>query len=415
MPSLLHQTLNSIVPDLNAVSRRSGTDGWWLLWEARATLGTRPDRPGLHFEIDGGVRAERLAGPVGANAFRFAVGAGPAEAIALARGPERRLLPSWDQLISLMADELLVTHRSAAQDLVDRVAGDSEKGPNPNTLETLGRARILTGPGIEPCVDFNIGHRIRVHSGPPHRTGVALYAPGELPPAAAAGSWIRQGTAEPLGQDCVERVVLSSEAAGWAAHELGHAALEKAVRRPDQLGIQLIDDPRRAPWPVGFQFDDRGSAARKADIGLGMEAPYRRPSVREQAAPALSFTSLTVKGGNRCERRDLDPGTIFVDSARAGRFDSATGIIALEALRFYRTKKDGTLGDTGHSGLVVLNERSWQRVIEVADEPRAKPEPALCTRAGAVNAVMVGAPTIVLEPARLIPLNDNRDGGNQGY
>jgi hypothetical protein len=87
----------------------------------------------------------------------------------------------------------------------------------------------------------------------------------------------------------------------------------------------------------------------------------------------------------------------------------------LEARRFYRVKKDGTLGDTGHSGLVVLNERSWQRVIEVADEPQAKPEPALCTRAGAVNAVMVGAPTIVLEPARLIPLNDNRNGGNQGY
>ncbi len=415
MSSLLYQTLVNIVPSLNAVSRRSGTDGWQLLWEARATLGTPSNRPGLHFEIDGGVRAERLTGPGGGNAFRFAVGAGPAVAIALAQGRGRRLLPSWDQLISLMVDELVVKHRSAAQDLANRDAGDSEKGPNPNTLETLGRARILTGPGIEPCVEFSIGHRIRVHPDPPDRTGVALYAPGELPPVAETGSWIRQGSAEPLTHDCVERVVLSSEVAGWAAHELGHAALEKAVRRPDQLGIQLTDDPRRAPWPVGFQFDDHGSAARQADIGLGVEAPYRRPSVRERAAPALSFTSLKVTGDHRCTRRDLDPGTIFVDSARAGRFDSATGIIVLEARRFYRIKKDGTLGDTGHSGLVMLNERSWQRVIEVADEPQAKPEPALCTRAGAVNAVMVGAPTIVLEPARLIPLNDNRDGGNQGY
>lgn len=414
MPNLLLQTLREIVPKLNDASRSSGWGGWRLLWEARATVRSNAHRAGLYLEIDGGARVERIEPSAPGPAFRFAVGAGPLGALELASSAVGSPMPSWDDLISQLATELINAHHRAIHDLAGGSQDAESLGPNDNALETLGRARVLTSPDVEPCVDVSIGHRLQSGPGQFRREPALLFGPGTPPPRFDVDLWGLHGSSSSLSQEQVGPVVLSSQAAGWAAHELGHAALENAFRLPPDLGLQLLDDPQQAPWPAGFLIDDHGHSARRLELNLGATASYRRPSVRDRAIPSMTFTSIVLNQHRQLRQSDLELGTIVVDSVRAGRFDSLSKLIVLEARRFYRVKADGTLGDTGHAGLVVLDEASWRGVMEVLEGPRYRPELALCTRAGAMNAVMVGAPTIVLEPARLIPLNHSQDGGNQG-
>jgi hypothetical protein len=244
---------------------------------------------------------------------------------------------------------------------------------------------------------------------------VALTGIDEEPPPFDDLSGVEAG--DPQGVEIAETagcVLLGSQAAAWAAHELAHALIEGCVAVPDRLAVRVLDEPGSAPWPVGFAIDDVGQAASRTDLTAGDPPHLRRPSIRDWALPALSSTRLEVKSGKQISAASLPHGLFRIDRVRAGRFDAATRTMLLEASELYRLDTSGTATRATGNWLIVIEEEGWRGVSEVVGLPAQPPEPALCTRVGALNAVMVGAPTITLEPARLIPLKSRWRGLIQG-
>lgn len=210
------------------------------------------------------------------------------------------------------------------------------------------------------------------------------------------------------------RLVLLPPAAGWAAHELGHAALETGVPAELASEIELVDDPRSAPHPAGFTVDDVGRPADRCCLigGAGGQPAFRRSSIREAAVPAMSATALLPRRSTSAA--DIDANTVAVVEARAGRYDAPSGLTVLEVPRLFRWGQGDLIAIDDRPYALLIPFAAWQRVQTVVGAPLFSAEQAVCTRVGAVNAVMVGAPTITLEPVRLIPLRSPWHAANEG-
>ncbi|MDQ7008046.1 MAG: hypothetical protein Q9Q40_12510 [Acidobacteriota bacterium] len=192
-------------------------------------------------------------------------------------------------------------------------------------------------------------------------------------------------------------VVLEPEAAGWWVHEMAHAAMESAaIRAPNAAGLRIVDDPGAAPWPAGFRVDDRGCPARRAVLwdahgSASSVEPgrWRSASVRQSPQPLLSCTRL--EWDPSVPRMDPPAdGALWIRAIDAGRFDPLSGEILLAGKT-----------STGEDVLLMCTpEQAWRRARVCRGGTRDSQQMAACSRQGLTLPVMVGAPTLVLEPLR---------------
>lgn len=359
------------------------------LWELRGALRVTPGRGTATLAADGGWRLEW--GPDRARRWCFAIGAGPAAALrARSATPARRSLDpaGWKAALDALGEALREEHR--------RLGPEAAAG-----CEVHIRWRAWRRGAADPQAAVDRG--VRVHQ--PGETEGADANPKERADTrdrpGGTGRW-----SGPL--------VLLPRAAGWWVHEMGHAALESATRLapvPADHGFEIIDDPRAGPWPAGFSIDDAGERARPARLwdarGPRTPAPrgrWRRPSVREAAEPALSVTRLVGSvEGSGVAWSDLPCGTPVATAVRAGRYDPASGTIALELEGVGQVgNQPGRAGSARAVALIEPAEgwRSLRPMAAAPDEETARF--AVCSRQGATVSVMVGAPTIVLDAVQVL-------------
>ena len=370
-----------------------------LLWELRATLRGETGDGTPSVASDGGWRAEW--GPERGRRWRFVVGAGPqASILAGRRTPGRRWLDprGWDAAVSAMDGALRLEFgslRSAADALAAaRAAGSGPLGRV--AIEIHLRWRAWRRGDAAPRHAEDRGFRL-----------VLRGSDGGTPPAEGLDGAGRPGTRPgPL--------VLLAPAAGWWVHEMGHAALESAPENGPvraSHGLAIVDDPVAGSWPAGFTIDDAGDRARAATLwdGTGPHAPAprgrrRRPSVRDAAKGALSVTRLVGEATGGFDWSDLPEGTPVAAGVRAGRFDPPTGLIALE-LEGVGSVRDGSHHPgSGRAVALVQATEGWRGLRTMRAGPaEGDATLATCSRQGAMVPVMVGAPTIVLDPVRVIP------------
>ena len=355
------------------------------LWELRATL--RSDAAGrvAALAADGGWRLEW--GSPRARRWRFAVGAGPGAS--LGRGPRlpapRSLDPrGWSAALTAMEESLRAELRAfpgpEAVEVRLRWRAWRRGGAAPRYAEDRGVQSIPLDPGLSAAADGPAGRR-------------------------------RDGLAEPW----TGPLVLLAPAAGWWVHEMGHAALESAARIGPvgaSHGLSIVDDPASGPWPAGFAFDDAGERARAVTLWdeAGPRAPAcrgrrRRASVRERAEGALSVTRLVVGGrGAGLDWTDLPEGTPVAAAARAGRFDPPSGTIALELEGVGRVRGGRHRPGTGRAVALVDPRAGWAGLRTLGTATSCgEGRFAICSRLGVTVPVMVGAPTIVLDPVQVLP------------
>jgi hypothetical protein len=216
------------------------------------------------------------------------------------------------------------------------------------------------------------------------------------------------GTTSASFRDYHGPAVLAGPAAAWLVHEMGHAALERRPDRPHGPGaaLAIVDDPRSAPWPSGFEWDDVGRPARRLVLwdangsrNVRDAAPRRRASIREAAIPFLSFTHLVEAGA---PAPDAPPaGLPIVCSASSGRYDPLTETILLEVEQLV-TEEHGALSSVGEDfTLLVAPDEAWSGARLCSPQMAFMPEQANCTRHGSMIAVMVGAQTLALDSVQL--------------
>jgi len=371
------------------------------LWELRATL--RGEVEGgtasvLSVASDGGWRVEWRSERE--RRWGFAVGAGPGAALrAGRRTPSRSSLDprGWSVALSAMEAALRLEFRSllSAAD-VRGVARDTGSAPPARVaVEIHRRWRAWRRGGAPPrhAEDrgFHLVTEASGHGGP------------------GAGSARSRRCAAWTGP-----LVLLSPAAGWWVHEMGHAALESALRigpATASHGLAIVDDPAAGPWPAGFAIDDAGEPSRAAILWneAGPQAPARRgrrrrPSVREAAEGALSVTRLVGDVAAGIGWSDLPEGTPVAADVRAGRYDPPTGLIALELEGVGSVRGGAHRPGSGRAVVLVEAAEGWRGLRALATDSRgADGTFATCSRLGAMVPVMVGAPTIVLDPVQVIP------------
>jgi hypothetical protein len=376
----------------------AGDPSTFRLWELRATLRGEVGGRVASIASDGGWREER--GPARARAWRFAVGAGPGASFpAGGRTLPRRdsLDPAgWEAARFAIEDALRREFRSQTS-AAGRLAATA--------VPDAGRpARVV--------VEIHLRWRAwrRGSAAPRHAEDLGMRALRAAPAQATLD--VAAGRGRPLAW--TGPLVLLPPAAGWWAHEMGHAALETAPRIgsvPVPHGLTIVDDPFEGPWPAGFAVDDAGDRARAAVLwnDSGPQVPprlgrRRRPSVRDAAVGGLSVTQLVGEPSRGVDWSDLPEGTPVASGVRAGRFDPPTGLIALE-LEGVGSVRNGQYGPgSGHAVALIEAAAGWRGLCALATGPRhAERAFASCSRLGAVVPVMVGAPTIVLDPAQVIP------------
>ncbi len=354
------------------------------LWELRATLRAEASGRVAALAADGGWRLEW--GPPGARRWRFAVGAGPGASLGRGTRPPapRSLDPrGWSAALSTM-DEALRAELSAL--------------PGPEAVEVRLRWRAWRRGGAAPRYAEDRG----VQAIPRDPGLAAATGPAERG---------RDGLAEPW----TGPLVLLAPAAGWWVHEMGHAALESAARIGPvgaPHGLSIVDDPAAGPWPAGFAFDDAGERARAATL-WDADGPHRpscrgrrrRASVREAAEGALSVTRLVVGDRDtRLDGTDLPEGTPVAAAVRAGRFDPPSGRIALELEGVGRVRRGRYRPGPGRAVALVDPASGWAGLRTLGTPTSGGDERfAICSRLGVTVPVMVGAPTIVLDPVQVLP------------
>jgi hypothetical protein len=398
------------------------------LWELRGTLRGE----GLPLAADGGWRLE--LGTRRGLAWRFAVGAGPAAALPSGRRtPSRPALDptGWRAALKALEADLseeMLRLRSETAPLAAGLARSSAAACR-TRLECHVRWRAWRCGRAAPRAAIERGVRVVIEPGDGARPG----EPGAIEWVGPAGGsppwrgdpagWLsarrmdRRVEPEPAARGgaavCAPGpLVLLPAAAAWWTHEMGHAALETARRiGPVRTahGLSIVDDPASGPWPAGFAVDDAGRPARAAVLwdADGPRVPAasgrrRRPSVRDAAERALAVTRLTGGTRNGARWGELPDGTPVAASVRAGRFDPPTGTIVLELAGVGRVAQGRPLAGSGRAVVAVDAAAGWQGVRRLADGPLADPILAACSRIGATVPVMVGAPTIVLDPVQVV-------------
>ena len=378
----------------------TGDSPSFSLWELRATLRGQVERGAasvVSIASDGGWRVEW--GSERDRAWRFAVGAGPGAALGHARRtPGRRSLDprGWTAALSGMEEALRLEFRvlMSAADIVEEAREAGSGASSRVDVEIHRRWRAWRRGDAAPRHAEDHGFRLLAGAPAPGRS--------DQPPEQAGRPGARTG---PL--------VLLAPAAGWWAHEMAHAALESAERIgpvPAPHGLAIVDDPAAGPWPAGFAVDDAGDPARAATLwdGAGPHATARRgrrrrPSVREAAEGALSVTRLVGHAPAGVGWSDLPEGTPVAGSVRSGRFDPPTGLIALELEGLGHVRGGAHRPGSGRAVALVEAAESWRGLRALATGPGGIDGMfATCSRLGAVVPVMVGAPTIVLDPVQVI-------------
>lgn len=405
--------------------------GLFLLWELRGVLaasGPTPDR----IELDGGCRVEREtpgAGIVVDSAFL--VGGGPTALAYLVAGraPCSDAADEWSTACEWLSGRLVAQLGPTIRGLEALDRALTKAGASTDGLEIAvhGRARAWRRTGEPPRAELEIGVRVRRGWSSRRCTGwVDRSAAG-----AASLPWVEvpEVFADELQNELLSAtrrspneappellsdyrgpVVFQPRAAAWLIHEMGHAALERSSRpvRPARTDLLIKDDPRAAPWPAGFQWDDMGQPARAATLwdAAGSHAgPWagrqRRASIRDRAIPFLTCTQLEATAP--ASPRELPVDVPVIGTVSAGRFDPPTGTIVLEAEDVRLEKRGGPLLVPGSVIAVIDPDEAWSGIDLYGAQRRLATEPARCTRLGALIAVMVGAQTIALDSVHLAP------------
>ncbi|RMG46055.1 MAG: hypothetical protein D6718_06165 [Acidobacteria bacterium] len=382
------------------------------LWELRAS--SRSDLPEA-IELDGGCRVERLPASGIPSSWRYAVGA-PARRLPRLWSPAAEALKGRSPLERLVIDcarDLAARAAATARILEERTGGRA-------IVRARVRARIWrrgTGPARS---GLDMGVRIRLEGDPaidwcgplPEAAPWSDGARGEFRPPRTEGPALppRAGASpRPLFRSYEGPAVLLPDAAGRFVHEMVHAAIESGEEGTTGGPARIVDDPPRAPWPAGFATDDCGSPAGAAVVwgspgprGRGRAVGRRRASIREPAVPWPSFSRLE---GGRPEtglREPLALGLPVFPTASRGRFDTLAGEILLEVPAVYLPGPGGAARVEGPAVVTIRPEEAWVNVRVAGDEISPVPRMASCTRKGQVLAVMVGAPTIILDPVRIL-------------
>ncbi len=411
------------------------------LWELRAVL--RGDAGGgvTSIAADGGWRLEW--GESGARRWRFAVGAGPgARFRAEGRVPSRLALDprGWEAALSAVEEALRAELRplqSAADELGALLAGTG-RAPAPVAIEIHLRWRAWRKNAAPPRVAEERGFRLLAGAPDKGVPGAPVEwsgRPGTPPPWREDRGWIgvrrvrigpgeafageptpgsrapRGAARQPLAR--TGPLVLLAPAAGWWVHEMAHAALESAARIgrvPARHGLSIVNDPAGGPWPAGYLIDDAGDRAAAAVLWneagphpAGRQGQRRRPSVRDAAEVALSVTQLAGGAAEGVAWRDLPDGTPVAGGVLAGRYDPPSGRIALELERVGSVRDGIPVPGGGRAVAVVDAAEGWRGLRCLASEPIENGAFATCSRLGSAVPVMVGAPTIVLDPVQVIP------------
>lgn len=418
---------------LSALDRLGGaTHAAFSTWELRGSL-RWTEGGSAALAIDGGWRIERRGR---APSWRFAVGAGPAARIAaLWRTPRRSDLDPGGWAAACMAIEVELRDavrsvRRATRPLVDRL---DRLGPgrHPLKIEAFGRWRAFRRTGAAAAGIEERGIRLVIGTGDPPDGGTLEWCgdaralppwisetgglEGRLPAIGRRGAARTRRCEGPVPGDRAPAgagpLVLLPGAAAWWVHEMAHAALEGAGRIGGARSahrLAIVDDPGAGPWPAGFEVDDVGEAARPAELWSedGPKRPAdsgrrRRASVREPARPALSVTCLVSRRGRSVAWADLPDRTPVARGIRAGRFDPASGAILLE-LEGVGTVEGGVpVAGNARATALVKAADGWRGAHLLAAEIPSEESLAVCSRQGTALPVMVGAPTIVLEPVQL--------------
>jgi hypothetical protein len=395
----MNPVLQQALERLAEVPADPGNPPTLLLWELRATLRGETGGAAPSVASDGGWRAEW--GSERGRGWRFAVGAGPrASILSGRRTPGRRLLDpqGWDAAVAAMEEALRLEFRSRMP-AADALAAARDRG---------------SGPPGRVAVEIHVRWRAwrRGAAAPRHAEERGFHLTPQDSGEGVSPAWGLDGAVPPKSWS--GPLVLLAPAAGWWVHEMGHAALESAPRigpAPASHGLAIVDDPASGPWPAGFAVDDAGDRARAATLwdGSGPHAPARRgrrrrPSVRDTAEAALSITRLAGKAARVIEWSDLPEGTPVAAGVRAGRFDPSTGLIALELERVGEVRDGACRPVCGHAVALVPAAAGWRGLCTLPAGPwQDEAIPATCSRLGAKVPVMVGAPTIVLDPVQVIP------------
>lgn len=386
----------------------------FALWEIRGSLKKNGSQSQLHF--DGGCRWE-----FSPQRVRVVVGSGPS---ALGKSGAIGSRTEWEKVLSDLHSSMASSLESVERQLErHRFWGAHLRrgGPRPR-FEVHVRWRAWCQEGHLPEVGQDRGFWVSL---PGREVEWGAAASEEFPwvaepeweldhpGLAAAASGIGGGGVGAVSE--TGPVVLLPPAAGWWVHEIGHFALESraAEEWPREWGT-VWDDPNRGIWPAGFSRDDEGRIAvsraltgkeRSTDpAGLALR---RRGSVREAAVPSLTGTWWEPPA-----EVFLDPagvaGVPIASCVDAGRFDPATGQIWL--LVGGPGSSAPLLGGALPSGTLIVAEagRTTPRAVGARGR-RPDFRRALCSRQGSVFAVMVGAPTLVLDPVRII-LPDSAPG-----
>ncbi|GAB4373157.1 MAG: hypothetical protein Kow0062_09980 [Acidobacteriota bacterium] len=201
-------------------------------------------------------------------------------------------------------------------------------------------------------------------------------------------------------------LVLFEDVAGAFVHEMAHAALETcpvAARRAAGA-FRIVDDPATAPWPCGDCAAD-GRAGRPVvlwgDAACdAADATWRRADLAEVARPAPSSTRLESVGtAPRAER--LPSGVAFAAAPGPTRYDPASRRMLLAVRVFARPASRGWTVVPGGGVIEIEPEQAWRSLKMMIGPANVDSDQALCTRLGSMHAVMVGAPTILLDPVRV--------------
>lgn len=387
------------------------------LWELRGAMRSNS------VEFDGGGRVEwHRRGGGQAERWRFLVAAPPAALRRLAgEGPRAGGQGSaWRALCSGMEDELRRIEREshAAARALEELGRTSGIDGATARIEVWGRRRAWRTGSAEPSADQGFGRRIRLAGA--HGIGLSWTGSPEVEPPwtgreharwrdelAWRAHLARAGVARDARDEYRGPMVLFPRAAGWWAHEMGHAALEQPSREfAVRHAARIVDDPAAGPWPAGFDRDDAGSAASPAVLwdGLGHHQPApagrrRRTSVRDAARPALSSTRLEIPArGAAADLASLPDGLPIAASVRAGRFDPISGRVVLEVDEAYVTESGACVPIPGTMVVEMETADAWRGLTPIRATCLDRSEQAWCTRRGSMHAVMVCAPTIVLDP-----------------
>ncbi len=393
-------------------------------WELRGALPVTMAGPGP-VAFDGGARFEQ----VGGHDALWIVGAGPAALDGAGRGPAGADGAGWEGAVAWLAAELR-SRAAEAPAAAARFAAAARVPVESVRAKLHARARAWCVAGGTPRAEIAWGARLEAHA--PHRSSSAMpvgvsdamsaadtlmsaadiavekYGSGgedlaadpARPPAGALPS------GPPLGAGYRGPVVLPASAAAWFVHEMGHAALEWTGDRPaSPPAVTVEDDPTRAPWPCGFTWDDAGQPAGRVVLwGEGAtpaRAARRSGSIRDAAVPSLASTRCVI-GVGAAPPVDPGPGVPWIGPVRAARFDpsSRTVILAFESY-FSRSSDDKWFVHHAPGTLVAGVEEVWPGVRGGHGRSGIATDFARCTRQGVVIAVMVGAPTLVLDPVHV--------------